>query len=322
MTQQTIKHVLTLTPNPAIDVMITAADWQRSQVNSGQQCQTFVGGKGINVATNLALLAVQKRHNVDLTVSGWLGQDNDHLFSSHFARHAIDDAFIRLDGETRSNFKITDPNDNDTTDINLPGLPVSETAQQQLQNEWLRRADAETLCVLAGSLPRGVDNDFYARLISQLRTNGQYVILDSSKQPLQAVLNGEHLPQVVKPNIHELREVSQQPLNDHKAIIELAKSLFNKGLEKLVVSLGSQGALFISPTASVKTTPPPVSVHSTVGAGDAMVSGLAYALLEQLDLPETARLATALSAAKIASPADGLSVAERLTHLLPLVEIE
>jgi len=66
-----------------------------------------------------------------------------------------------------------------------------------------------------------------------------------------------------------------------------------------VVSLGGDGALFLTREQAVQAHPAPVAVTSTVGAGDAMVAGLIAAQLENRSLAETAQLATAFAAAKL-----------------------
>ncbi|KAI1690649.1 pfkB family carbohydrate kinase domain-containing protein [Ditylenchus destructor] len=60
--------------------------------------------------------------------------------------------------------------------------------------------------------------------------------------------------------------------------------------------MGIDGALFIDRSGALVARPPRLAQGSTVGAGDAMVAGIAAALLEpSIDLDGCARLATAFS---------------------------
>jgi 1-phosphofructokinase len=110
---------------------------------------THAAGKGVNVAQVLADLGHQ------LTVSGFLGEDNLQAFETLFAKRGFVDAFIRVPGETRSNIKVAE-HDGRITDINGPGPVVDAAAQQALLERLLQIAPGHDAVVVAGSLPRGV----------------------------------------------------------------------------------------------------------------------------------------------------------------------
>ena len=117
------------------------------------------------------------------------------------------------------------------------------------------------------------------------------MLVDTSGPALLAAIDAA--PDIVKPNIDELEELlGRRPVGDD-AIVAAARSLLERGVRTVAVSMGPRGAIFVEGVQAVLALPPKVAVKSTVGAGDAMVAGLIDAKLQGLDLAESARLATA-----------------------------
>ncbi len=320
MYNKPITQVVTVTANPAIDLMVVADDWERGRVNRGTKSYTRLGGKGIQVATGLSDLLVDS--NTCVIATGWLGSDNDSGFIDHFKQFNIEDMCIRVAGETRTNVKITDSHDNDTTDINFVGLTIPTPAQEQLSQLIQDKVCGQTAVVLAGSLPHGVSDDFYLNHIKNLQTTDSLIVLDASGTALDIVVKNKAFPHVMKPNIHELRSVTKQDIHSPQEIVTATKDWFDNGLELLVVSLGEEGALFITASDIVKSIPPHVEIFSTVGAGDAMVAGITYGYIQNWSLVELARFATACSVARIAVHEAGTSLLDRAKQLSNDISID
>ncbi|MDB6153453.1 MAG: 1-phosphofructokinase [Chthoniobacteraceae bacterium] len=281
--------VVTVTLNPAIDQTVTVSNFTAGIVNRVEQVRSNPGGKGVNVAVSLA----DAGHRV--AVTGFFGKENCAAFESLFLEKGIRDYFVRILGETRIGIKISDPVLNQTTDINYPG-PAPAATDLALLKERLDGVDC-TWVTLGGSLPPGVDPAIYLHLIAALKGRGRKVLLDTSGEPLRLALDA--LPNIIKPNIHELEALLGHPLPTHDDVVDAARNLITKGIELIVVSMGKDGACFVSGKETVIAHPPDVDVLSTVGAGDAMVAGLVSARLRQLSLQESARLATAFSVAAL-----------------------
>jgi 1-phosphofructokinase len=164
--------------------------------------------------------------------------------------------------------------------------------------------------VLAGKLPPGVPVEFVPDLIKRLHTFNRAIALDVSGPALAAGLTAQ--PSLVKPNIDELRQIT---LLDHDGLESAslaARRLNQMGIRLAIVSMGARGAIFSDGTTLLHALPPPVTVRSTVGAGDAMVAGTIAGLVEGLSLTEVAQLATAFSLAALGSIG---------AHLLPRAEL-
>ncbi len=290
--------MVTVALNPALDQTIEIAGLRPGAVNRALRMHIDAGGKAVNVASCLS------DFGVSVAVTGQIGRDNAAPFEDLFRRKRIANHCGYLDGLTRINTKLVDTVSGETTDINLPGPEFAPAAATELLEQISQRLDSLVAharwVVLSGSLPPGMPEDAYATITRRVRAAGGAVLLDTSGGPLRAALAAG--PRIVKPNRHELAELAGRPLDTLDALIATGRELLNgsPAPELVVVSLGEDGALFLTREQALRALPARVNVSSTVGAGDAMVAGLVAAQLENLTLADTARLATAFAAAKLA----------------------
>lgn len=285
--------LLTLTLNPAIDVTVALEALLPGQVNPAVGQERHAAGKGINVAACLG------DWGAAVTATGLLGADNDSIFRALFAGKGIEDRCTRIPGETRTNIKLLDRSSGETTDINLPGLAPDAAALDACLAAVEGGCGVDSIAVLSGSLPRGVPADTYARLTGRLRARGIRVVADASGAALQALLAGPAMPDAIKPNRHELEGFAGHALPDTAALLAVARRLVAQGVGLVVVSMGGEGAIFVTADDAMQVRPPSVPVTSSVGAGDAMVAGIVAGMAEALPLPDLACLATAFAAAKL-----------------------
>ncbi len=288
-------EIVTVTLNPAIDRTVSVSNLNFGAVNRAELVGERAGGKGVNVAAALA----ENGHRV--VAMGFLGQDNEEVFTRFFAERRVHDGFMRLPGATRIGIKIVDDARGETTDLNFPGLTPRFAHLGQLESR-LELLDAGW-CVLAGSLPPGVPAEFYAETTRRFKARGVRVVIDTSGEALRAAVGAG--PDVIKPNVHELAELVGRELPDEAAVVAAASELVAGGVGLVVVSRGADGAVFVSADEVVVARPPAIAVRSTVGAGDAMVAGIVAARLRGLTLVETARLATAFSLQALSRGAPG-----------------
>jgi 1-phosphofructokinase len=308
--------IITVTLNPAIDQAITLRSLRPGEVHRATSVTFNAGGKGVNVASCLA------DFSLPCTATGFLGAANDGVFKTLFKSKRISDAFVRIQGATRTNIKLL--HDGETTDINLPGLAANAGALTSLRDFLVRAASENTILLLAGSLPVGLDDATYASLIAALKPTGAKIFLDTSGTPLTEVLKSDAMPHCIKPNRAELAEFCGHPLPTHRDLIDVAQQLQASGLETIVVSLGPEGALFVGHKI-LHASLPAIRAENTVGAGDAMVAGLIAASAKKLDLEATARFATAFAAGKLACPGPHLpdpTTIKNLAQQVQIIELE
>lgn len=284
------RRIVTVTLNPAVDMTVGLTRLIPGEVQRAKSAMTNAGGKGVNVAACLG------DWGADVAATGVLGAENARLFADLFAEKKVTDAFIRVPGATRVNVKLTADN-GETTDINLPGLSV--TAENLALLESTLGALKPEYIVLAGSLPASVPSTAWADIATFWHAKGAKVLLDVSGPALAEALSRKNaLPYVIKPNADELSAIAGKKLS-HAEVLEKARALHAEGVALVVISLGSDGALFISDEGEIRAVPLKVNAASTVGAGDAMVAGLTAAIAEGAPLERIARLSTAFAAGKL-----------------------
>jgi len=312
VTPQRPIEVVTVTLNPAIDRTVTIPNFAAGKVNRVEQMQQNPGGKGVNVASILA----DYGHAVGVT--GFLGHENCASFEELFAQKSIADQFVRIAGQTRVGIKISDPVQQQTTDINFPGQAPTPADLDML---FQRLGTPEgTWVVLAGSIPPGVAPTIYRDLVMLLKQQGRNVALDTSGEALRYAL--EAAPQIIKPNVHELEDLLGTALATPAAIVAAAQPFLARSTRLVAVSMGADGACFVTAQGVVTARPPSVEVKSTVGAGDAMVAGIVAGQLRGLPLGTCARLATAFSLDAITHIGSGLSSVAAVEDLMNRVTVE
>ncbi|KAA6206445.1 MAG: 1-phosphofructokinase family hexose kinase [Candidatus Tokpelaia sp.] len=269
--------VTCLALNPALDMTIGLDRLATGAVNRAQSCTTIAGGKGVNVAATLAAGGVKT------AVTGILGRDNADFFNSFLAGRGIENHFLYQAGAVRRNIKLVSAFE--TTDINLPGLSADPALLEQLRS--ILAAAKSRFLVLAGSVPPHCPDSFYADFLQfYARQSGAQkarCVADCSGAALKALLSGAARPFCIKPNREELAEWSGKKLTDQAEILQEARRLAASGIALVAVSMGAEGALFVTEAAACCARITLDKVASTVGAGDAMVAGLIKALLEQTE---------------------------------------
>lgn len=310
--------IRTVTLNPAIDQTVSLPRLEPGEVNRATDMRRDPGGKGVNVASCLA------DWGLEVAVHGLIGRDNPRIFERLLAAKGIHDALCRLPGETRTNIKILDTAGAEpgrTTDVNLPGFSAGE-ADVAAVAASLASVMAGEIVILSGSHPAGVAAEASARLAAGLIAQGARVILDVSGPALAAALAAPELPFAIKPNRQELEDWAGRPLADRAALAGAAADLVGRGIGLVAVSLGTGGAIFVTAAGGVQAAPVALSTGSTVGAGDAMVAGIAAALDEGLDLMALARQATAFAGAKLGLPGPNLPLPAEVRALAARVRVQ
>ncbi len=283
--------IVTVTMNPAIDKTVEIDALQPGGLNRIQRVEYDAGGKGINVSKTIKELGGES------VAVGFLGGNSGRTIENVLNQKGIKNDFVWVDQETRTNTKVFEKN-GELTELNEPGPVISPGQSRQLMEKLSKYAGAETLFILAGSIPSGVDTDIYAQIIRMVHERGGKVLLDADGKLFREAL--EAVPDIIKPNRVELEEYMGIDYRaSEKELLSAAEKFLEKGIETIAVSMGKSGAMFVKNGYQVKCPALSVKSHSTVGAGDAMVAALAYAWDRNLTSEETVKLCMATSAGAV-----------------------
>lgn len=304
--------IYTVTLNPALDKTVEIPSLTVDAVNRITSMRTDPGGKGINVSK-----VIQKLGGASVA-AGILGGDTGRAILSALTEMGLTTLFHFVEGETRTNMKIIDPDNHTNTDINEPGVTVSEEILEKLLEELLAKVTKEDIVVISGSMPKGSPKDTYYTWTKAFREKGAKVILDADGDLLKAGLKAS--PYLIKPNNHELGALTGRALETPEEIAETAAELMKEyGIGKVVVSMGGDGAVYVTKDKTIYAEGLKVPVGSTVGAGDSVVAALAVSEEEGKTLEETVRLSMAVGAANVMCSGTQAAEYEVVETLLPKV---
>lgn len=292
------RKVVAVSLNPAIDLTGSLTELQLGTVNSIAQAESHPAGKGLNVAHVLADLGAE------VTITGFLGEDNAAEFTQRFKQLGLTDRTVQVQGATRINVKLVEQN-SAVTDLNFPGFAVTEKDINQLEEVLFELADTHDYIIITGSLPKQFPVEKLSEWIAKLHQMNKRVIFDSSREALKQGVQAK--PWLIKPNHEELAEFAGRVLASEDEYLAVAKQLLAQGLTHILISKGSDGVLWVSNDGVIAAKPPKMSVVSTVGAGDTLVAGLCWAMMQQFSRENTLQFATALSALAVSQIGVGVT---------------
>jgi len=306
--------IVTVTFNPAIDQTVLLKRLEVGAVNRVANCHRQAGGKGINVSSMLG------SYGIPSIATGFLGEDNQSLFKDLFESKSITDEFVRIPGETRTGIKIVDHSSSETTDLNFHGLAPSSSDLQRFAKKLQKLVKPGRWFVIAGSLPESFSLDFFREMLVMIKTGGAKIAVDTSGEALKIAICAD--VDLIKPNHHELAEYLGHDLPDFASRLEAAKNLQRGKIPHVILSLGGDGALFITPGNALMAAAPPVNVVSTVGAGDSILAGYLAGLTTGADATGCAKLATVFAWSTLEDVRRELPSHAEIQNRLSLVHIQ
>ncbi|QYJ05652.1 1-phosphofructokinase family hexose kinase [Nocardioides panacisoli] len=283
--------IITVTPNPSIDRTIALpGPLERGAVQRVDSVLSQPGGKGVNISRACVAAGVD-------TVAVLPAAADDPMVAELSATGVVCQP-VAPAGPMRVNLTITEP-DGVTTKLNAAGAAVGPHDLDALVDAALSGPRGAWV-VLAGSLPPGADPQWYVGATARLRAAGMRVAVDTSGDALDAVIAalapGEG-PDLLKPNAEELAGATGAAVSDvHEdagTAAAAARTLLDRGAGAVLATLGGAGAVLVDATGAWHAVPPPTTVVSTVGAGDASLFGHLVADLRGADGP--GRLASAVA---------------------------
>ena len=311
--------IITVTLNPAIDKSLSVPSLRLGRRHRTVERRTLAGGKGVNVARLLKTL------EVPVLATGFAGGPTGTQIVEQLTREHIVNDFVRIREDSRTNVALLDPTTGEETEINEQGPAVDEEELALFREKLLYLARGAAIVVIAGSLPRGVEQDFYATLVRELRKRGAMVVVDAEGDALRQAVRAE--PDLITPNVHEAEELIGQ---------EFADDEDRAGAVREIVALGAREALITAPDGCwaqilvegapqvFRATIEPREPVAKVGSGDAFLAGYLAARYNETSPDECLRFAVACGAESTERLGAGLldpRAAERLRTEVELVAV-
>jgi 1-phosphofructokinase family hexose kinase len=207
--------------------------------------------------------------------------------------------FVRIEDESRTSTAVIDPAGGTYTEINEWGPAVSEEELGVLREKLTYLTQGAEIVVFAGSLPRGIADEFYADATRELARRHVPAVLDSEGEPLRLGLEAE--PFLVSPNQREAEALVGQEFHDEED--------FRLALER-IGELGARNVLITTEAGCVarlreereeprffRAVAPHLEAVSVVGAGDVLLAAFLAARHVGRSPEESLRAAVAAGAA-------------------------
>lgn len=275
--------IVTVTPNPSLDRTLFLHTFTRGVVNRCTGTLVEPSGKGINVG-----LALHGHGVPVLAVFPVGGPAGDQLVQL-LDLAGLPYRPVPITGAVRTNVSMIEA-DGTTSKLNEPGPALTSEEAAELIHTMIDSCSTADWLVICGTLPSGFSEGHLVEAIGKARSADARVAVDTSGTTLRAVLDAT--PELLKPNTHELAQVTGRLLQTIGDVTAAANLLLAKGLGTVLVSLGRDGAVLVDGNGALHGHTGTVPAVNTVGAGDAFLAG--YLAAAANGSPPADRLALAL----------------------------
>jgi 1-phosphofructokinase family hexose kinase len=309
--------IVTVTMNAALDRTLTVPNFHRGHRHRASNVLTLAGGKGINVARAL------KRLDVPVVATGLAGGRTGTRIVEELTAEAILNDFVRIGEESRTSTAVVDPTETSYTEINEWGPKVEPDELEMLFEKLHYLCRGADFIVFAGSLPRGVEDGFYAEAIRDLNRRGVPVVLDTEGEPLRLGVEAE--PYLISPNQREAEHVVGQELEDEEDFLMALDAIADAGARNVHITVDSGCfGLFREERQQrrYRAFVPLLEPISTVGAGDVLLAQFIAAQLAGKPAADALRLAVAAGAASTLEVGAGRFEPRDIGRLVATVQVE
>jgi 1-phosphofructokinase family hexose kinase len=308
--------ILCVVPNAAVEYTWTVPGLELGRAVHVKNEFFQASGKGMNVAHTIQELGGQA-FCIGL-LAGHIGE----LYASLADRDGIPGEWVWADGETRIAIAAINPDSPqiDATLISAPGPVISIINWDAIASTVLAHAQKADIVCFSGSLPPSTPLDRFQALIQQIQANHVPVWVDSSGSGLVTAIKARAAG--IKANAAEIGEALGQEINGTVESIAAAHGLLQAGIQTVVVTLGSEGAVLVNRQGAWAARPPAIQPVSTVGSGDAFLGGLLMSLSAGEPIQQALRKASAAGAANTLQLGGGRLHKQDYENILKKVEVK
>lgn len=307
--------IVTITPNPAIDLSTSVERIVPVDKLRGTFQRRDPGGGGINVAR------VIKRMGGDVDAIYPVGGVTGDLLRGFLDEEGVSSRTFVIAEEIREDFFVSEISTGRLFRFILPGPSLSCGEWRECLATLSRIEPFPRFVVASGSLPRGVPDDFYAKVTRIVKQRGARMILDASG-PALAIAVDEGV-ELIKPNLREMRELVGQEPSDAEEWEAAAKALVNTRRVSIVaLTMGHLGAVLVTRDRVWRAEPISIVPLGAVGAGDSFLGALLWKLASGGSLDESFRYGVAAGAAALLHQGTSLCLPSDVERLTKLVDIK
>lgn len=305
--------IVSLSLNPAIDLTYEINDLEHDQKTRATSTHYDPGGTGINVGR--ALEKLEANSSTCCITAGKMGEFLHSMLEQELNNVSI----LQVEGETRINTTLIQQTPQYQYEINAAGPSITADQLDKIINQFLLLCQ-QGIGVLTGSLPPGIPDSTYQSINTALQKQGGRCIIDAPVAVMKKALLSN--PFLIKPNQHELEVLTNKTLTSIEQVAIEAREFVKQGTQYVCVSLADKGAILTGPDNSYYCNSPDIKLHSTVGAGDSMVAGLAYTFAQNKTPEQALKFAVACGAGTAMQPGTQLFHINDLANLSEQISIK
>jgi 1-phosphofructokinase family hexose kinase len=309
--------IVTVTLNAAVDRTLTVPNFQLGHRHRASASLTSAGGKGINVARAL------KRLDSPVIATGLAGGTTGDRIIDELAGEAILNDFVRIGDESRTSIAVVDPTAGSLTEIYEWGPAVRREELDILLDKLHYLSRVATFVVFSGSLPRDVEDDFYAEAVRDLSRRGVQCVVDSEGEPLRHAVDAE--PFLVSPNQREAESLVGQEFSEDDDFLMALDAIADLGARNVLIThetscfgLFREDRTLRRFRASISRLEPVASV----GAGDVLLAGFLAARFNAQPFDQALRQGVGCAAASVVELGPGRFDPREAARLAAIVELE
>ncbi len=305
--------ILSICPNPSIDCTIELDSLNVGRLNRIDSKVETYSGKALNVAIGVARLGENS------LATGFMFDNHAKLFEHNLEKEGVKHSFIYNQGSTRVNYKIIDKRSM-LTEINDRGESVTRSKQLELIELVKNLSQEANIAVVSGSVPKGVESTFYGEVVKDIPKRVK-VVIDAEKDNVLSAVGSREIF-LVKPNLRELEGFAETSVTTIQDMLKASRKYLDLGIQNVMISLGTEGAIFTDGTNHYFCKSTSVAVNSTVGAGDCMVAATCVAVEKGLPMQEILRQAVSAGTAAVTTSGTNLFYKDKFNEIYAKISPE
>ena len=308
--------IITVTLNAAIDKTLAVPNFQIGRRHRSSEQRTMPGGKGVNVARSLKALGQP------VIATGVAGGPTGTRIIEQLTEEAILNDFVRIREESRTSIAVVDPTAGALTEVYEWGPAVRPEELEMLLDKLHYLSRVASYVVFCGSLPRDVENDFYAQAIHDLNRRGIRCVLDCEGEPLRLGVEAE--PFLVSPNQQEAESLVGQEFMDEEDFVMALDTIADLGARNVLITQETACFALLREERQVqrfRASIPRVEPIARVGAGDVLLGGYLSERFNGRAVADALRTAVGCAAASVVELGAGRFERREATRLASGVEI-